>query len=145
MELFGKILKINLILLIINYKLAKCDCDIDAIKRDCYDKINKEWPVTNKTDQPVKRICCWHWDVFDCVELASCDQCSTQQSQDIQREYNHLKDNLMNKTCVHYGYGSNKCHLTLGFYALCFYGICFLISIIYLIISYGKRLKMNSN
>ena len=138
---FHYVFGIHFLLIIYLSKSISCDCDVEAIKHECYKKISHEWPVTNKTDQPTKRVCCWHWDVFDCVELEACEQCSDQLSQEINDEFNHLKANLMNSTCVDYPYGSMRCHLTIGVYAVCFYTFCFSVSVIYLTISYCKKLK----
>lgn len=117
------------------------DCDLTTIRHTCYETVSREWPLTNRTDQSPHSICCWHWDVFDCVQLAACEQCSADMSNDIEAEQSRLKQNLMNGTCKDYPFRSFKCHLNIAVYSLCLYAFCFAIAGTYLTFSYWKKCK----
>jgi len=121
--------------------LIYSDCDIESLKRDCYSQITKKWPLTNESNQSPHRICCWHWDVFDCVEVAACQSCAQDQEIIIENQYNKEKQKLMNGTCQQYPYGSIKCHYPTWFYAMIFSGTCLIIAVTYLIFTYCKRMK----
>ncbi len=136
---------IKIIILLLNYfYLIQSQCDIDSIRNECFAEATEIWPLTNASHQTPHRICCWHWDVFDCVEMAACNSCTQDQEILIEKEYNDEKSKLKNGTCVDYPYGSVKCHIPIWFYALVFNISCLTIASLYLIITYCRRIKMIS-
>lgn len=88
----------------------------DRMFNECRDRTYDEWMRVNKYAKQIKYMCCYYWDIFDCMEVAISRLCVMRTSMtDDFMNFKSRKDELIRYyeiylKCNDYTYGSVKCH-----------------------------------
>ena len=95
-------------------------CDIKVENDQDFQKCRTEalvdWGSTTYTDRQIKYLCCFTWDIVDCMEDTVQYRCSRQSYdfEDYYRNYAVRKEELRNSLeryqCIDYPYHSIRCH-----------------------------------
>lgn len=95
-------------------------CDIKIENDESFQRCRTEalvdWGSTTYTDRQIKYLCCFTWDIVDCMETAVQYRCARQNFdfEDYYRNYairkEELKNSLERFQCIDYPYRSIRCH-----------------------------------
>ncbi|XP_054152706.1 uncharacterized protein LOC128951484 [Oppia nitens] len=96
-------------------------CDFRLENDGDYQKCRQEaivdWGGTTYTDRQIKYLCCYTWDVLDCMETAVQYRCAPGADYDMEDHFRNfairkteLRNSLERYQCVDYPYRSIYCH-----------------------------------
>ena len=93
------------------------ECDFRLLRdhdfKRCRERAIDSW-YTNDDSYRLKYMCCYNWDIFDCMDYAIQNLCSFQTSSLEYKNFLLRKEEWISYyegyQCVDYKYGSAKCH-----------------------------------
>jgi len=96
----------------------QCDIHIESDPefQKCRTEAIVDWGSTTYTDRQIKYLCCYNWDIIDCMETAVQYRCSRNEFdfEDYYKNFAVRKEEMRGyleaHQCVDYEYGSIKCH-----------------------------------